>query len=126
MISYESYKVLHLVAVTMLFGALGGAAVLAMGGGAPAGAPVRRVIALLHGAALLVALVAGFGLVARLDLASGGLPLWVWGKLVVWLLAGGLLPLSYRKPAWARPLLVVALPLLAAIAAFLAVFKPGD
>jgi hypothetical protein len=36
-----------------------------------------------------------------------------------------LLTLPYRRPALARPLLLVGLPLLGAAAAWLAVYKPG-
>ena len=88
MISYELYKVIHLVGVVALFAALGGAALLVIHGGAASGTPARRATALLHAAGLLLVLVAGFGLVARLDLFTGGMPMWVAGKLVVWFLAG--------------------------------------
>jgi hypothetical protein len=125
-ISYELYKVIHLVGVLMLFSALGGAALLVMHGGAAPGTPARRATALMHGAGLLLALIAGFGLVARLDLFTGGMPPWVAGKLVVWLLAGVALTLPRRKPELARPLLLFGLPLLAAAAAWLAVYKPGN
>ena len=126
MISYEHYRILHLVAVIVLFSALGGASVLAMTGGATERTATRRVISGLHGLALLIVLVAGFGLAARLDLATGGLPPWIWAKLGLWAIAGGLLALLYRKPASGRVVLLVVLPLLAAAAAWLAVFKPGN
>ena len=124
--SYEAYKVLHLVAILVLFAVLGGVAVHAMNGGTRTGNAARRVVSALHGLALVVALLAGFGLVSRLDLMSGGIPLWVWGKVAVWIAAGLLLAVPYRKPAWARPILVVVLPLLAAVAVWLAVYKPGN
>lgn len=125
MISYELYKVVHLVAVLVLFAVLGGVAVHALNGGTRTGNTARRLVSALHGSALLIALVAGFGLLARLDLMRGGMPAWIWGKLTLWLLAGLLLALPYRKPAWARATLLIGLPLLAAAAAYLAVFKPG-
>ena len=126
MISYELYKVLHLVGVLAVFAALGGAALLVMHGGAAPGTPARRATALMHGAGLLLVLVAGFGLVARLDLFTGGMPMWVAGKLGVWLLAGIALTIPRRKPSLARPMLFFGLPLLAAAAAWLAVYKPGN
>jgi hypothetical protein len=125
MISYEAYKVLHLMSVLTLFAVLGGVAVHAMNGGTVKGNAARRIVASLHGVALLVAIMAGFGLMARLDLIRGGIPLWVWGKLVIWLITMALLTLPYRRPALARPLLLVGLPLLGAAAAWLAVYKPG-
>jgi len=53
-------------------------------------------------------------------------PGWVIGKLVIWLLAGILLTVPRRRPALARPILLVGLPILAAAAAWLAVYKPGN
>jgi hypothetical protein len=126
MISYELYKVIHLVAVLVLFSVLGGAMVHAINGGTPATNAARRSITILHGTGLLIILIAGFGLVARLDLLSGGVPGWVIGKLVIWLLAGILLTVPRQKPALARPILLAGLPLLAAAAAWLAVYKPGN
>jgi hypothetical protein len=126
MISYELYKVIHLVGVLVLFSVLGGAMVHAINGGTPASNAARRSITLLHGTGLLVILIAGFGLVARLDLLRGGVPGWVIGKLVIWLLAGILLTVPRRRPALARPILLVGLPILAAAAAWLAVYKPGN
>jgi hypothetical protein len=126
MISYELYKVIHLVGVLVLFSVLGGAMVHAINGATPATNAARRSITVLHGTGLLIILVAGFGLVARLDLLSGGVPGWVIGKLVIWLLAGILLTVPRRKPALARPILLAGLPFLAAAAAWLAVYKPGN
>ncbi len=126
MISYEAFKVAHLVAVLTLFAVLGGVAMHAANGGSRAGNLARRLAAGLHGTALLVAILSGFGLATRLDLLSGGLPLWIWGKLVLWMLAAALLALPYRRPALARPVLLFGFPPLAAAAAWLAVYKPGN
>jgi hypothetical protein len=123
-ISYEAYKVAHLLAVLVLFAVLGGVAVHAMNGGTRQGNAARRIVSLMHGLALLVALVAGMGLVARLGLATGGLPLWIYGKLLIWAAAALLLGLPYRRPVLARPILLLGLPLLAVLAAWLAVYKP--
>jgi len=126
MISYELYKVAHLVAVILLFMGLAGACFHAVNGGTRESNAGRRIISAMHGLGLLISLVAGFGLVARLDLMSGGMPLWVAGKLAIWLVAGMLLTLPRRKPQWARPALMYGLPLLAAAAVWLAVYKPGN
>jgi hypothetical protein len=125
MISYEAYKVLHLLGVVCVFAALGGVAVHAGNGGQRQGNALRRVISGLHGLGLLVIIVAGFGLLARLELVSAGLPMWAYGKLALWLVAGALLAIPYRRPAAARGTLMIGLPLLGAIAAWLAVYKPG-
>jgi hypothetical protein len=125
MISYEVYKVLHLLGVVCVFAALGGVAVHAANGGQRQGNTLRRVVSALHGLGLLVILIAGFGLLARLELVAGGLPMWVYGKLALWLVAGALLVIPYRRPAAARGTLMFGLPLLGAIAAWLAIYKPG-
>ena len=63
-------------------------------------------------------------MLAGLDVVHDGLyPGWIWGKFVIWLLAGGLPALPYRRPGLARPLLFF-LPVLGIAAASLAIFKP--
>jgi hypothetical protein len=120
--SYNFYKILHIAAVLGVFASLGAVAFHALNGGNRLGSTGRRLVAALHGGGLLLVLVAGFGLLARLDLATAW-PGWVWAKLGVWLVAGALVSVPYRKPALARPVLV-ALPLLGLAAAWLAIAKP--
>ena len=68
--------------------------------------------------------VAGFGMLARMDVSQGAaLPGWVWVKLVLWLGLGAGLALPHRRPQWAKPMLI-GLPVLGAIAAVLAIYKP--
>ncbi len=116
--SYELYKVLHVVAVLFLFASLGTLAAVA----GRADARLKRLAAISHGVALGVIFIAGFGLLARLGL-FGGLPGWAWAKLVLWaLLAAAVVPLK-RKPEWA-PALWLVLPILGGAAAWLAIAKP--
>jgi hypothetical protein len=120
--SYAFYKVLHLAAVLGIFASLGAICYHAMNGGQRTGAVGRGIVAALHGGGLLVALVAGFGLLARLGLI-GSWPGWVWGKIVIWLVVGALVAVPYRRPALARPVLL-SLPLVGLAAAWLAAAKP--
>lgn len=120
MIGYTTYKILHLVAVLGLFAAVGGVAVYAANGGSKQENAAGKAVSILHGAGLLLILVSGFGLLARLDLSLGG---WAIGKLVVWLVAGALLAVPYRSPAAARAVLWL-LPALGGVAAWLAISKP--
>lgn len=120
--SYYFYKVLHVTAVLAVFAAIGGACLHAMNGGAREGSSGRGLVNALHGIFLFVALVGGFGLLARMGMATGW-PGWVWAKLVIWLVVGGLVALPYRKPELAKPLLL-SLPLLGLAASWLAVTKP--
>ena len=62
----------------------------------------------------------------RLDAVAGALLSAVAMLLVVWFLAGIALTIPRRRPSFARPMLFFGLPLLAAAAAWLAVYKPGN
>jgi hypothetical protein len=111
------YKSLHVLAVVYLFAAVGAACFHAASGGAKGGG---KVLSVLHGLSLVVLLVSGFGMIARLGV---GFPGWVWAKVVIWLLMGGAMALPYRSPKMARMLLLL-LPLLGGIAGWLALAKP--
>jgi hypothetical protein len=116
--SYEFYRVLHIVGIVLLFTSLGGLAAI----GASTEGRARKFAAIIHGVAIAVILIAGFGLLARLQM-FGGFPPWIWVKLGIWLtLAMIVLPLR-RKPELA-PWLLFGIPLLGGIAAWLAVYKP--
>ncbi len=121
--SYEVYKLLHVLGILLLFVALGGVALHAWNGGTRAGNQGRRATAIMHGLGLFLIILAGFGMIARRGYMEGGLPGWAWGKLLVWLVAGGIVYLPYRRPESAK-LVFWLLPLLGATAAYLAVFKP--
>jgi len=120
--SYEFYKILHLAAIIGVFVSLGAICFHAMNGGQRSGSTGRGVVAALHGGGILLALVAGFGLLARINLI-GSWPGWVWAKLALWLVLGGLIAVPYRRPALAKSVLLV-LPVLGLAAAFLAILKP--
>ncbi len=115
------YKVLHMFAITMLFTVGGGIALHAANGGDKAGNKVRGLVGILHGIALVLSLVSGFAMLAKLGFGfDQG---WVWAKLVLWVLFGGIFAIPYRKPELAKPFLVL-LPILGAVAAYLALYKP--
>lgn len=122
MISYTAYKVLHVFGVVLTFTILGGLALHAANGGSKESNTSRKLTGVLHGAGLLLILVSGFGVLARLGL-TGGFPGWVWAKLALWLVIGGSAALFGRSPALSRQLLWI-LPLLAGIGAWLAIYKP--
>lgn len=125
MISYGVYRLIHFFGIFLLLTALGGAA---MRGMLSAGATtseadrrnIRRLLAASHGIAMLLILVGGFGMLARLDV---GFPGWIVGKLVVWMALGAMLALTARLAARAR-MLWIAIPVLAFVAAWLAYTKP--
>ncbi len=120
---YELYKVLHLGGVVLLFCSLGGLFVYYAAGQGAAESKLRPVLVVGHGLAMVILLVAGFGLLARLNM-NGGWGLWVWLKLGIWLLAGASLALAKRMPGKAK-LFLMAFPLVGLGAAYLAIYKPG-
>jgi len=115
------YKIFHLLGMALLLTSLAGVATHAVGGGTKESNPAGRLLAMAHGLGLLLVLVSGFGMLARLDLSfSGG---WVWVKVLIWLVLGAATALPYRSQAAARSLPIV-LPLLVGLAACMALFKP--
>ncbi|MEZ5324509.1 MAG: hypothetical protein R3F19_05555 [Verrucomicrobiales bacterium] len=80
------YKILHLTGVIFLF--LGLASVLM-----PKDTPNRKIGLIFHGLGLVLLFIAGFGLIAKLQL---GFPWWVVVKLVLWL-AFGIMPLIGKR-----------------------------
>jgi hypothetical protein len=117
--SYEFYKVLHLIGLTLVVMSLGGIMLFAINGGTKASNSFRKGAMMTHGVGLLLLLVAGFGMLAKLGIH--GVPSWVGGKLVIWLALGAFVGLAY-KPNLARKLWI-AVPVLVAIATLLAQFK---
>jgi hypothetical protein len=109
---YTTYKLIHLI----------GIAALALGvGGMMAGGENRKTFAILQGVALLVMLVSGFGLLAKMHL---GFPHFAMVKVVLWLVIG-MLPVLLRRLK--VPLLggICILLALVGILAWLGVAKPA-
>jgi uncharacterized membrane protein SirB2 len=118
--SYEIYKILHLLGLTLVVISLGGIIVHAINGGTKQTNSFRKAAVITHGVGLLLLLVAGFGMLARLGIHS--FPGWVIGKVVIWLALGAFVALAYKQ-SLARKLWF-AVPVLVVIAATLAVTKP--
>lgn len=124
MLPHQFYNVVHIVGIVLLVMAVGGAALRTADGGGFASRGLRRLVGVFHGLGAVLILVGGFGMLARLDIMhGGGFPGWVWVKLVVWGALVAALVVAYRLPSLARPLLVM-LPVLAGLAAYMAIYKP--
>lgn len=119
--TYQWYKILHIIGFLMVFMALGGMTLRAADRGT-ASATGRKLGAIGHGLGLVIVLVSGFGMLAKLSL---GFDPWVIGKVVIWLILGGILVLIRRLPQYAS-LFYLALPVLGGVAAWLALFKIGS
>ena len=116
------YKIIHLFGITLLFMSLGGLSILSM---AKVDSPrARKLSSILHGISLVVILVAGFGLLAKIGMGAT-MPLWVWLKILIWLALGAAIVVIKRTPQYAAWMMLV-LPLLGAIAGYLAIYKLGS
>jgi hypothetical protein len=119
--SYEVYKILHLTGIILIFSGLVGLLTVKMSNGIVEG-KTKSLIFMSHGIGLLLALVGGFGLLARLGLARD-IPNWVFGKLAIWLILGGAIAIVKRKGQLGWPIFA-GLILLFIAAAYLAILKP--
>ena len=120
--SLAFYKVLHLFGFGLLFAGIGGLCALSIAG---ADSPkARKLASILHGASLVIVLIAGFGLLAKLGIGAA-IPLWIWLKILIWLALGAAIVVLKRAPQYAAALFI-ALPILGAIAGYLAIYKLGS
>lgn len=124
MLPYSVYKLVHLLGIFMALVALAGPSLHAAAGGDRNENPLRRSMAVLHGAGWVLIVTGGFGMLARIGVDHGALfPGWVWGKLAIWVVVGGLVAVPYRRPQLAR-FVLWSLPLVGLAAAVLAILKP--
>jgi hypothetical protein len=118
--SYEGYKFLHLLGILILFASLGGLAALRARMDRPMGMGLFN---FLHGISLVFILVAGFGLLSRLEMSAPGTwPTWIWVKLTTWILLGAAL-VGLKKAGKAATSVLLVLLFLGALAAGAAIFK---
>jgi hypothetical protein len=122
MISLLVYKFFHLTGIMMVFLALGGAMVHAINGGAKATNQWRKGVGITHGIGIVLILVSGFGMLARLGI-HWPWPAWIIIKMVIWLVIGILTAFIYRLGSAGKSLWYATI-LLGIVAAILALFKP--
>jgi hypothetical protein len=123
-VPFAAYKSLHIFGAFLLFTSLGGLVALQLVARESVPAASRRLLGALHGTGLLILLVAGFGMMARLGIMAQWPP-WIFIKILIWLALGGVIVLQRRLGAWI-PTLLVALPLLGLLAALAAVYHLGS
>jgi hypothetical protein len=121
MISIAVYKNIHFIGIFMVLVALGGLLLHAINGGTKNHA-WRKPVAITHGVGIFLVLLGGFGMLARMGILWSW-PGWVTGKVVIWVILGGLIAVIFRKPTLAKPLWWMTIAL-AALAAYLAGNKP--
>lgn len=122
MLSSAVYQILHQVGIVLVFMSIGALCLHAMNGGTRDSNRGRVLVAITHGLGILLILVAGFGMLARLGMSSG-VPGWAWVKVGIWLVLAVAIVVPYRKPEWSRALWF-ALPLLAGLAAYTVLYRP--
>lgn len=113
--SPETYRLLHIVGVLLLFLGLGG--ILASG---REGGKGPALFLAMHGLGLLTMLVAGIGVAHKLGL---GWPNWLLVKIACWVLLGAL-PVLVRRGVLPRAVAIVLVLAIGATAAWLALAKP--
>lgn len=125
MIDISVYKLLHLLGLIAVFVALGAGLGASLGASENRATPMPKWMAPVHGTGLTVMIVAGFGMLARLGVMSGGngMPLWVLVKLAVWLALAGMLVLVKRRKISIAASLILLLSL-GGLAAGMAIWKP--
>jgi hypothetical protein len=120
---YNVYKLIHFLGIFIMLTTLAASGMHGLNGGTRADNAYRKKLGVAHGGAAFLILLGGFGMLARLGLVQGGLPLWVYLKLGIWAMLGLGLTLAYRGTRSAR-LLLIAMPLFAVLAAAVALYKP--
>ncbi|MGZ3774712.1 MAG: hypothetical protein ACXVCY_10300 [Pseudobdellovibrionaceae bacterium] len=119
--SYEFYKIIHILGLILLFFGFGGLLLTAY---AKIELPKKaRVMGFVtHGIGLLFIIVSGFGMAARLGLMTN-LPTWIKAKVGIWALLGVSISLVKRKGyvGWPVAILLWGLGVSAAI---IAINKP--
>lgn len=125
MFSHQLYNLVHIVGIALLMAGLAGVAFLAdASGGLHRRGWQRRTALAFHGSGLFLILLGGFGMLARLGIVAGSSwPGWVWAKVVVWGALGAIALLPLRRPRTALPVLLL-LPVLGGLAAYMAIYKP--
>jgi hypothetical protein len=121
--SYIVYMLILFTGVFFLVTSLATTCAHVLRGGTRADNPYRRILGIAHGLAAFLILLGGFGMLARLGIVQGGLPIWIDVKLGIWLILSFALFLAYRGRHYAR-LVLVAAPILAVLAAAVALYKP--
>lgn len=113
---YEVYKLIHIVSIFLFISSLGALFF---------GNKESKLHKILSGVVSLMILVAGMGLLARLNYNHGEpWPLWVKMKIALWMLAAILLPVLNKRVTQKRGLAFSLIMIILSLAAYVAIYKP--
>lgn len=119
---YEFYKFLHFVGLFTLICSIA-ALIYQTWAHEDATIKARKWLMIFHGLAVVIILVSGFGLLARLGM-MGGWPSWVWIKLAAWTFVIVVPSLVMRVPK-ARAFMWWLFPVVLYAAAYSVTYKLG-
>ena len=119
---YAAYKLMHILGLLFTFTGLAGV-VFAFAITATPQPKMRKLAFITHGLGLLLILVSGFGMLARMGLVNG-LPPWIHAKLTLWVLAGAVVALAKRKSAKLAVSVYAITIVIGFTAAYIAIYKP--
>ncbi len=123
MLSYTTYKLVHLVGIFVLLSGVAGLWTLELFSDSPGYAKARKGLMSMHGIALFIVLFGAFGTLAQLGIGFPWPP-WIWLKIGIWVVLGGLPVLLSKSRSSSKVLFLIA-PLLAAVAAWAAINQVG-
>lgn len=115
----EFYRILHFGGLFLMMMSLGAMCLRTMSGG-DRNFPLRKWLGMFHGIGSLLVLVAGFGMIAKMQLQWEG---WLFAKIAIWLALSGAPALIYRKTQWGKTFWLT-IAALGFIAAWIARTKP--
>lgn len=120
MIEETTYKVIHISGVFFLLFSLSSLIILSKNNLNRG----KTIFSMVHGVSLFLIILGGFGLLARTGISNGSdWPLWVWVKLIIWLMMGISVYLIKKYPGYSTYFWVL-IPVISIISAYMAVNKP--
>ena len=121
MIEDTTYKILHIAGIFFLLFSLSSTIILSRNKIATS----RTLYSMIHGISLFIIIFSGFGMLAKIDINNASdWQIWVWVKLIIWLVMGISVYLIKRFPKYSNYFWFL-IPILAVAASYFAVIKPS-
>lgn len=120
--SLSFYRILHFASVMLLYFGLGAVLVSHYSAGGIIKVRARILAFATHGLGLIFILISGFGMLVKLGMTES-IPMWAYGKLIVWALLGLAISAARRRAGWAY-IWTLTFLVLGITAAYLGEFKP--